>query len=143
LESAIISPRGGKILHDNKIENFSNQSDKKNKSISRKNEYTNKDEEFNPNQYIVSPSIQYISHPMKGTIYPALLEEKKKTLVKTCFEVAVLSDIYSIGQQTLGNSNDKRYDEIISNNQLEWYWEDQVIGGTYITSLLIKIEDAF
>jgi len=56
-------------------------------------------------------------------------------------EVGVLSDIYSIGQQSSGSSKDTRSDEIIPNNQLEWYWESPVIGGAYITSLLIKIDD--
>lgn len=145
LATGTICPRGGKILSDkNKIQILSGKTEEKvNQLIKRKNEFTNKEEVFNPHQYFVSPSIKYISDNafLEASSYPNLQEGKSKSLVKCCLEVAILNDIYSIGQQSIGSSKEKRFDEIIPNNQLEWYWEGPLIGGVHITSLLIKIDD--
>jgi len=144
LGSGSLARRGGKLImkKENKYEitTLVGPDNHITRPFDRKNEYTNQMERFDPNQFFVSPQIRYCSHETyaRSQIYPALVEEKKKK-VQCCFEVAIFSQHYKRGQQTMRLT--PNWDPIIANNELEWYWGESVVGGFYLTGLLIKITD--
>jgi len=144
LGSGSLGRRGGKVV--TKMENkyqiitLAGIDGHIEESFDRINEYTNTLEKFNPNQFFVSPQIRYCSSEAyaKSESYSGLVEEKKKK-VQCALEVAIFNKLYKRGQETMDYP--PNWDSIIPNNELEWYWEDSVVGGFYLTGLLIKITD--
>jgi hypothetical protein len=111
------------------------------KPFLRLNQFTKKEELFDPNQIFTSPSIRYAgcsvyssAHIIQHDAFP-----NKSLRFQFAFAVRQRPGSYSIGQETIGATASKRtIDPYFSNDELECYTKEGV--SIVITGLLVKVD---
>eukprot|EP00998_Keelungia_sp_KM082_P005980 NODE_225_length_2256_cov_57.223109_g219_i0.p1 GENE.NODE_225_length_2256_cov_57.223109_g219_i0~~NODE_225_length_2256_cov_57.223109_g219_i0.p1 ORF type:complete len:306 (+),score=55.84 NODE_225_length_2256_cov_57.223109_g219_i0:1279-2196(+) len=107
------------------------------KPFQRYNKHTQKNEDFDPNQVFVSPSIRYCAW---RSIYCKPIHWHGRTY-KVALRCRIKPTTYGIGQQTVLKSEDAGvliHPEAFRNEELEWY--SKAVSNILITDILVHYE---
>eukprot|EP01084_Bolivina_argentea_P022112 41094_1 len=104
--------------------------------VQRYNEYTMKNELFDPNQIFVTPSIRYASNEIYAKPF-SIHDGCQKLKAQCVFQLRIRPGCYNIGQETIGATTAGTIiDKHIPNKELEWYTKEFL--GIIIYGLLIR-----